>query len=194
MEAYELAYCEAVGAYLEAEAARLRAESALLKAEMREAGRQFAAENPYGALYQSAYSVATEAGEHVAEMEKKLARAEHSLAEAAYLEKLRQSPYFGRVDFSEDGQAAEAYYIGLRTLFRGEDSRILTYDWRAPVPGGCAPSSAPSSGIRTGPSGRILPKAWRCSAPPGAAKPAWACTGWRGCCTRPARINARRTC
>ena len=133
MEAYELAYCEEVGAYLEAEAARLRAESALLKAEMREAGRQFAAENPYGALYQSAYSVATEAGEHVAEMEKKLARAEHSLAEAAYLEKLRQSPYFGRVDFSEDGQAAEAYYIGLRTLFRGEDSRILTYDWRAPV-------------------------------------------------------------
>ncbi|MBQ6119333.1 MAG: hypothetical protein IJK98_08885, partial [Clostridia bacterium] len=43
----------------------------------------------------------------------------------------------GRVDFSgEDaGEDAEAerYDIGLRTLMRHEDARILTYDWRAPV-------------------------------------------------------------
>ena len=133
MEAYELAYAQEIGGYLDAEIARLRAESAVLKKEIREAGRQFAAENPYGAIYQNAYSVATEAGQHIAEMEKKLDHSETSLAEAAYLEKLRLSPYFGRVDFAEGGAKTEAYYVGLRTLFRKADSRILTYDWRAPV-------------------------------------------------------------
>ena len=133
MEPYEQAYCEEVCAYLDNEVARLREESASLKREVAEAGRQFAAENPYGAVYQSVFSVATEAGLHIAEMEKKLGATEKNLAEAAYLEKLRLSPYFGRVDFAEEGGEAETYYIGLRTLFRREDSRFLIYDWRAPV-------------------------------------------------------------
>ena len=133
MEPYELAYAQEVGGYLDGEVARLRAESAVLKKEIREAGRQFAAENPYGAVYQNAYSVGTEAGQHIAEMEKKLSHSEASLAEAAYLEKLRLSPYFGRVDFAETGEPSESYYVGLRTLLRKADSRILTYDWRAPV-------------------------------------------------------------
>ena len=133
MDAYELAYCAEVGAYLDNEIARLREESASLKREIAEAGRQFAAENPYGAVYRNAFDVASEAGQHVAEMEKKLGATEKNLAEAAYLEKLRLSPYFGRVDFAEEGADAETYYIGLRTLFRRADSRFLTYDWRAPV-------------------------------------------------------------
>ena len=132
MEAVEQAYYDEVKAYLNDEIAHLRAENVSLKREIREAGRQFAAENPYGAIYQSVFSVATEAGQHIAEMEKKLGAAEKDLAEAAYLEKLRLSPYFGRVDFAESGEA-ERYYIGLRTLYRKADSRILTYDWRAPV-------------------------------------------------------------
>ena len=133
MDAYELTYCGEVCSYLDNEIARLREESALLKREIAEAGRQFSAENPYGAVYRNAFDVASEAGQHVAEMEKKLGATEKNLAEAAYLEKLRLSPYFGRVDFAEAGESAEVYYIGLRTLFRRADSRFLTYDWRAPV-------------------------------------------------------------
>ena len=133
MERDEQAYYEDVRDYLERETARLRSLGASLKREIREAGRQFAAENPYGAVYQSVYDVASEAGQHIAEIEKKLSSAETSLAEAAYLERLRLSPYFGRVDFAEEGGNPEAHYIGLRTLIRKADSRILTYDWRAPV-------------------------------------------------------------
>ena len=133
MESYELAYCEEVTAYLAAEIARLRTESDTLKRDMREAGRRFAEENPYASVYRSPNDNISEAGQHIAEMEKKLATSERALAEAAYLEKLRLSPYFGRVDFTEEGGGPESYYIGLRTLFRGADSRFLTYDWRAPV-------------------------------------------------------------
>ena len=133
MEQYEQDYCGEVCAFIDAEAARLREESVSLKREMREAGRQFAEENPYAALYQDVHSIASEAGRHIAEMEKKLGAAESNLAEAAFLEKLRLAPYFGRVDFAEAGGAPEPYYIGRRTLQRPDDSRILTYDWRAPV-------------------------------------------------------------
>lgn len=133
MDRNEQAYFEDVCGYLEAEIARLREESAALKRDMREAGKQFTAENPYGAVYQNPYNYTSEAGQHIAEMEKKLATAEADLAEAAYLEKLRQSPYFGRVDFTETEGDGETCYIGLRTLLRREDHRFLTYDWRAPV-------------------------------------------------------------
>ena len=133
MDREESAYFADVCEYLDGETARLRLLGASLKREIREAGRQFSAENPYGAVYQSAFSVATEAGQHISEMEKKLGAAESSLAEAAFLEKLRRNPYFGRVDFAGEDGVPEAHYVGLRTLFRREDSRFLTYDWRAPV-------------------------------------------------------------
>lgn len=60
------------------------------------------------------------------------------------VERLRDSPYFGRVDFSADGEGSDGegsdadgdsakYYIGLHG-FRDKDSlEILIYDWRAPV-------------------------------------------------------------
>ena len=82
MDRSEQAYFEDVCGYLEAEIARLREESAALKRDMREAGKQFTAENPYGAVYQNPYNYTSEAGQHIAEMEKKLATAEADLAEA----------------------------------------------------------------------------------------------------------------
>ena len=96
MEPFELAYCEEVCSYLDGEILRLREESATLKREVAEAGRRFAAENPYGAVYQSVYSVSTEAGQHIAEMEKKLSATENNLAEAA----LRQLTYRFNVAFN----------------------------------------------------------------------------------------------
>lgn len=49
------------------------------------------------------------------------------------IEKLKESPYFGRMDFIEEGyDKEEKIYIGTSTLFdKGGD--ILIYDWRAPV-------------------------------------------------------------
>ena len=133
MEPYERDYCGEVCAFLEAEVRRLREESAALKREMREAGRRFAEENPYASLYQNPDSEVTETGEHIMEMERRVERTGKNDIEARFLEKLRLSPYFGRVDFAGDGEKAERYYIGLRTLMRPSDARILTYDWRAPV-------------------------------------------------------------
>ena len=50
------------------------------------------------------------------------------------LEKLRESPYFARIDFVYDGEEeAETYYIG-RFGF-SHDREKLIYDWRAPVSG-----------------------------------------------------------
>lgn len=50
------------------------------------------------------------------------------------LKKLRESPYFARIDFrSEKGQPAARYYIG-RFAFTYENE-MLIFDWRAPVAG-----------------------------------------------------------
>lgn len=49
------------------------------------------------------------------------------------LSKLRQSPYFARIDFCEKGGETEKYYIG-RFSFSHNDE-LLIVDWRAPVAG-----------------------------------------------------------
>ncbi|MFT0801313.1 RNA polymerase recycling motor HelD [Bacillus swezeyi] len=48
--------------------------------------------------------------------------------------KVKDSPYFGRVDFLEDGdEKAESVYIGLGSLMDEKEERFLIYDWRAPI-------------------------------------------------------------
>lgn len=48
-------------------------------------------------------------------------------------ERILQSPYFGRIDFLENGEEkAEKYYIGISNLIN-EDFDFLVYDWRAPA-------------------------------------------------------------
>jgi DNA helicase-2/ATP-dependent DNA helicase PcrA len=52
------------------------------------------------------------------------------------LEIMNKSPYFGRIDFLEDGeQNAEHIYIGIYNLITGNNREILVYDWRAPISG-----------------------------------------------------------
>ena len=51
------------------------------------------------------------------------------------LERLKKSPYFGRIDFMENGTAdTEQVYIGITSFF-DERGNILIYDWRAPISG-----------------------------------------------------------
>jgi len=52
------------------------------------------------------------------------------------LERMYQSPYFGRIDFIEDGEEnAEQIYIGIYNLSTSNTREILVYDWRAPISG-----------------------------------------------------------
>lgn len=52
------------------------------------------------------------------------------------LSRLRFSPYFGRVDFQENGEdRAEEIYLGIATLMDEKEENFLIYDWRAPISG-----------------------------------------------------------
>lgn len=49
------------------------------------------------------------------------------------LETMKLSPYFGRIDFIEDGEKEEKIYIGINNLRTDKSRKILIYDWRAPI-------------------------------------------------------------
>ncbi|GLX70466.1 RNA polymerase recycling motor HelD [Paenibacillus glycanilyticus] len=50
------------------------------------------------------------------------------------LKRLVQSPYFGRIDFKEDGSnEVEQVYIGLSSFLASDGMNFLVYDWRTPV-------------------------------------------------------------
>ncbi|URN94296.1 MAG: UvrD-helicase domain-containing protein [Candidatus Pristimantibacillus lignocellulolyticus] len=49
------------------------------------------------------------------------------------LHKFEQSPYFGRIDISEDGGPVEAIYLGVGSLLDDNNENYLIYDWRAPI-------------------------------------------------------------
>lgn len=67
------------------------------------------------------------------------------------LKRLFKSPYFGRIDFVEEGEkAAEKIYIGMSSLSTNDTLDILIHDWRAPV-------SSMFYDFETGPSGYSCP-------------------------------------
>ena len=50
------------------------------------------------------------------------------------LRRMQESPYFGRIDFIEEGDfTQEQIYIGISTLTDASGEEFLIYDWRAPV-------------------------------------------------------------
>ncbi|MCL6572246.1 MAG: UvrD-helicase domain-containing protein [Bacillus sp. (in: Bacteria)] len=50
------------------------------------------------------------------------------------LSKLKYSPYFGRIDFLEEGETrADRVYLGIASFMDEQDENFLIYDWRAPV-------------------------------------------------------------
>lgn len=54
------------------------------------------------------------------------------------LQRMLESPYFGRIDFLEEpavSQTAEKIYIGISTLSDLGSGELLIYDWRSPVAG-----------------------------------------------------------
>lgn len=50
------------------------------------------------------------------------------------LRRMQEVPYFGRIDFTEEGTSnAERIYIGVSTLRDASEENFLIYDWRAPI-------------------------------------------------------------
>lgn len=58
----------------------------------------------------------------------------HQYDQLKTLDRLHDTPYFGRIDFHEDnGQEAAPIYIGMASLMDENDEAFLVYDWRAPI-------------------------------------------------------------
>ncbi|WP_042455689.1 RNA polymerase recycling motor HelD [Neobacillus dielmonensis] len=50
------------------------------------------------------------------------------------LERLKYSPYFGRIDFLEAGEKSpDQIYLGISSLMDEQEQDFLIYDWRAPI-------------------------------------------------------------
>lgn len=50
------------------------------------------------------------------------------------LDLLKDSPYFGRIDFHENGEEqTDTVYIGIASLMDQNNENFLIYDWRAPI-------------------------------------------------------------
>ncbi len=58
---------------------------------------------------------------------------QHASVALDKMKRLKQSPYFGRIDFSEEGYPAEPIYLGIASLLEEGDDAFLIYDWRAPI-------------------------------------------------------------
>ena len=58
----------------------------------------------------------------------------HASKRLSTLTKMQEIPYFGRIDFLEDGlPATEQIYIGISSLTDASGEDFLIYDWRAPI-------------------------------------------------------------
>ncbi|MGZ4134432.1 MAG: RNA polymerase recycling motor HelD, partial [Tumebacillaceae bacterium] len=58
----------------------------------------------------------------------------HAEKEYQKLRRLQDAPYFGRIDFWEDGEPSiDHIYIGIGSFLDEESDQFLVYDWRAPV-------------------------------------------------------------
>jgi DNA helicase-2/ATP-dependent DNA helicase PcrA len=58
----------------------------------------------------------------------------HAFSALKKMGRMIKSPYFGRIDFIEDGAGkAETIYLGIASFMDEEDQTFLVYDWRAPV-------------------------------------------------------------
>lgn len=59
---------------------------------------------------------------------------QHSASTLAKWKRLSSSPYFGRIDFQEQGeQQIDPIYLGIASFLDEDELTFLVYDWRAPV-------------------------------------------------------------
>lgn len=83
----------------------------------------------------SQFDNAVEIVQHGLELHRKERLFHFSSKMVAKLQKIKHSPYFGRIDFLEEGcfTSPEQIYIGIHSFHHEETGEILIYDWRAPI-------------------------------------------------------------
>lgn len=75
-----------------------------------------------------------QAKQYLDELKRQEQRSEFYSRQVKKLEKMLISPYFGRIDFLEEGESnEEKIYIGISNLADDKKSEYLVYDWRAPI-------------------------------------------------------------
>lgn len=88
----------------------------------------------------------------------------HAAKRLSTLRRMQEIPYFGRIDFIEEGNSTqEQIYIGISSLSDSSGEDFLIYDWRAPV-SSVYYDYQPGSATYATPGGRvrgILEKKWQ---------------------------------
>ncbi|MBR5410565.1 MAG: ATP-binding domain-containing protein [Clostridia bacterium] len=127
MDQWEEAYLSRVNEKLDADISRLTGETKTESRSIREATRDYMAENPFASVY-------GRSDEFMRETDKRIAGIVDMERRVRILRDMKKAPYFGRVDFLYDGDDEdEKIYIGISTLMDENTGEIFIYDWRAPV-------------------------------------------------------------
>ena len=128
-EQQEQLYFSKVKNFLNSEIVRLKDLIVTYKARVKAQGEKFNEDNPNGGMY-----AGVELTELHYEMENQMQEIENAHYDISFYEKLKNSPYFARVDFTPNrtGKKQEIY-IGLKTLQERETYNTLVCDWRAPI-------------------------------------------------------------
>ncbi len=124
----ELEYFKKVRSFIDSEIEKLSSLSVELENRIMDEGQKFSLDNPYGGVYGG--NVLTDLHHSI---ERKIQRSETAKQDAYFLKKVRDNPYFARIDFTEDGYETENFYIGIKSLFDAKELSPYVYDWRAPV-------------------------------------------------------------
>jgi DNA helicase-2/ATP-dependent DNA helicase PcrA len=75
-----------------------------------------------------------EIAQRINQMDQEQYKYESKKQEINKLQRLKSSPYFGRVDFAEkDDNFNEKVYIGISSFINFETGEIYIYDWRSPI-------------------------------------------------------------
>lgn len=115
--------------FLDSEIVRLGELIEEYKNDIKIQGEDFNMDNPNGGMYSG-----MELTQIHHEMEKKMIYSQEAANDIAFFKKMRNSPYFARVDFKIDGALKEkVIYIGLKTVQDPETFEMYVCDWRAPV-------------------------------------------------------------
>lgn len=115
--------------------AELRAESGEVQKEIIEIRRNFwddVTVNLDDAM--EAMETATSLRQQAEVLSERERRVQHADRQLELLQKLEYSPYFGRIDFQEEGEPElEKIYLGVGSYYDEEREEFLVYDWRAPI-------------------------------------------------------------
>lgn len=126
MDNQELNYLAEVHKFIDSELQRLAQLQDQQMREAREEGLSYSQSNPYGAVYGHAVGLQESIG-------KKMETVNRCISDREMLERMRLAPYFGRVDFTEDGYGDSVIYVGMRSLMNFDNMFVYVYDWRTPA-------------------------------------------------------------